>query len=70
MKLQLQDTQTSELGNCIIVNWWDKKIRATLQQICLNQIISENKPYNLCLCIFTLLNFKRKIGIYIIYRNM
>ena len=28
---------------------------------CLNQIISENKPYNLRLCPFTKLNFKRKI---------
>ena len=27
----------------------------------LNQIISENKPYNLCLCPFTKLNIKRKI---------
>ena len=27
----------------------------------LNQIISENKPHNLCLWQFTLLNFKRKI---------
>ena len=26
-----------------------------------NQIISENKPYDLCLCTFTLLYFKRKI---------
>ena len=28
---------------------------------CLNQIISENKPYNLRLCTFTKFNFKRKI---------
>ena len=28
---------------------------------CLNQIISENKPYNLRLCTFTKFNLKRKI---------
>ena len=28
---------------------------------CLHQITSENKPYNLRLCTFTKLNFKRKI---------
>ena len=33
----------------------------TLQKESLNQIISENKPYDLCLCTSTLLNFKRKI---------
>ena len=37
--------------------------RKFLNQIikCLNQIISENKPYNLGLCPFTKLNNKRKI---------
>ena len=29
-----------------------------------NQIISENKPYNLCLCTFTLLNFLLKFNKY------
>ena len=39
------------------------KCTGTLDQVikCLNQSISENKPYNFCLCTFTLLNFKRKI---------
>ena len=34
----------------------------SLNQIikCLNQIICENKPYNLCLCTFTLHKFQEK----------
>ena len=51
---------------CLIINLLIILIFVTLIlhnniPITLNQIISENKPYNLCLRTFTLLNFKRKI---------
>ena len=44
---------------------WEEDIRIHLKELnqiikCLNQIISENKPYNLRLCTFTLHKFQEK----------
>ena len=52
-------THLPTLQSNIVLIFSDKK---TLNQIikCLNQIISENKPYNLRLCTFTLHKFPEK----------
>ena len=63
---------TFKLSSWIVCNYAiliTKRTNFTFEEIlfliqiikCLNQFFCENEPYNLCLCTFILLNFKRKI---------